>query len=226
MFDETNNTQEQDLTLPDKLFDDDEVLEEDSKEQNESSESVDTLRIKYNGEERDITLDEARVLAQKGMNYDHVVSERDTKYQRELQFLDRVAAENGMTREQYMRNYGSEKKENTQTYENVTASPAERARAQLRRITDAAGLTGPWSELFKKYPSLSRESAYSDLSENVRQGMTPLEAYQERLLAQKERELLIAQNNNAARLRSVGSLEGDGAAILHDDFLEGFAMTD
>ena len=36
-----------------------------------------TIRIKYNGKEQDITLEQAVELAQKGMNYDKVLNERN-----------------------------------------------------------------------------------------------------------------------------------------------------
>lgn len=57
------------------------------------------LRVKYNGEERDISLDEARKLAQKGLNYDHVVSERD-RNRNAFDFLMERAKGEGITVEQ------------------------------------------------------------------------------------------------------------------------------
>lgn len=46
-----------------------------------------TLRLKYNGEEKDVDEEEARTLAQKGMNYDKV----QQKLQEQQQALDEVA---------------------------------------------------------------------------------------------------------------------------------------
>ncbi len=224
MFDETNRTEEQELTLPDNLFDD--GATEDNSVSNQDAEKRETIRIKYNGEERDITLDEARVLAQKGMNYDHVVAERDTKYQRELEFLDKVAGERGMTRAEYMNMHESQKQNAANTTGSVAQDAVERARGQIKRISDSLGFTGPWSTLFNRYPNLARESAYSELSEKVRGGMTPLEAYQEKLLSDKERELSAVQSMADARRRSVGSISGDGTAFVRDAFLEGFTAID
>lgn len=225
MFDETNRTEEQELMLPDNLFDD-EATEQETSPSNQDAEEKETIRIKYNGEERDITLDEARVLAQKGMNYDHVVAERDTKYQRELEFLDRVAGEKGMTRAEYMNMHESQKQNAADTVKSVAQDAAERARGQIKRISDSLGFTGPWATLFNRYPNLARESAYSELSEKVRGGLTPLEAYQEKLLLDKERELSAVQSTADARWRSVGPISGEGTAFIRDDFLEGFTATD
>ena len=239
MFDETNKTEEQDFELPEKLFESSENEMTDPAEsvgdtdanQSEGEENIgETLKIKYNGEERDITLDEARILAQKGMNYDHVVSERDTKYMRELQFLDKVAAERGMTRSQYMNAMenspvGKETTNNAQG-NMQNNSMAERAKAQIRRISDSVGFSGPWSNLFKRYPELSRDNAYAELSEDVKKGMSPLEAYQSKLIDERDRELRIARNNNNVAAKSIGSLEGERTGRNHDDFLEGFCIED
>lgn len=59
------------------------------------------LRVKYNGEERDISLDEARTLAQKGLNYDHVVTERD-RNRSAFDFLMERAKSEGITVEQFI----------------------------------------------------------------------------------------------------------------------------
>lgn len=219
MFDETNNAEAQELSLPDKLFESDGSEGVGKPVENDNGSSNDTITIKYNGEERDITLDEARILAQKGMNYDHVVAERDTKYKRELDFLDRMAREKGMTRAEYL---NSQEISPATEETNGSSEVRERARAQIQRITDSVGFTGPWSALFNTYPSLSRREAFDSLTERVRQGLTPLEAYQEKLILDKENELRMVRENNFARAKSVGALDGDEGPGDHDEFLEGF----
>ena len=87
-------------------------------------------------------------------------------------------------------------------------------------------MTGPWGELFKKYPTLSRREAYSELSENVSGGMSPIEAYQEKLLREKDALIRMVTQASAAAGKSVGSLEGDGGPSERDEFLEGFSMYD
>ena len=219
MFDETNKTEEQEIELPEKLFESDDISEEENFDGNHTDEGAETLKIKYNGEERDITLDEARILAQKGMNYDHVVAERDTKYKRELDFLDRVAGEKGLSRRQYM-----DMQEANQTETRSEFGGRERAARQIERITDSLGITGPWSELFKKYPTLSRREAFSELVEGVSSGMTPIEAYQEKLILEKDNLLRAERESRNAAGKSVGSLGGDGEPTYRDEFLEGFEM--
>ena len=56
-----------------------------------------TLKVKYNGEEKELTFDEAVILAQKGMNYDKVTAERDTlRNSKEKQILEKFAKASGM----------------------------------------------------------------------------------------------------------------------------------
>ncbi len=101
-------------------------------------------------------------------------------------------------------------------------SARARALAQVQRLSNEAGFSGPWSNLFRKYPALSRESAYTELGDAVKGGLTPLEAYQQKLLSEQETELRIARESSAAAMRSVGSLSGDGGEREIDDFLAGF----
>lgn len=224
MFDETNMTQEQEISLPEKLFESEDSYEEEILGQNHDEEEEQTITIKYNGEERNISLDEARVLAQKGMNYDHVVAERDTKYKRELDFLDRVAGEKGLSRAKYMELHdgGLLGKENENPPQ--ITDGRERAAAQIRKITDSLSQNGPWTRLFRKYPTLQKDRAYTTLSEAVAKGQSPIEAYQEKLIAEKEMELRSVKESAFAGRKSTGSLEGDGSGANRDEFLEGFSM--
>ncbi len=241
MFDETNRAEEQELSLPENLFGDEELFETEEQDCDESEEiesdgettaealesdnSPQTLKIKYNGEEREISLDEARTLAQKGMNYDHVVQERDTRYKRELDALDKIAREHDMSRNEYVSFI-----ENTwqnmpqRSPEEIAQDSRLRAREQIKRIYNTTGEKRSWNRLFESFPELDRQQIRQELSENISGGMTPLEAYQSRLLKQREQELRIANNNSAAALRAVGSLTGDALSATSDAFLEGFSI--
>ena len=61
------------------------------------------LRVKFNGEERDLSFEEARKLAQKGLNYDHVAEERD-RNRNAFNFLMERAKNEGITVEQLIAN--------------------------------------------------------------------------------------------------------------------------
>ena len=61
---------------PEELFDDQDDAASSVKKE-EDSQPQELFRVKYNGKEYEMTRDEIIMNAQKGMNYDHVVSERD-----------------------------------------------------------------------------------------------------------------------------------------------------
>ena len=99
---------------------------------------------------------------------------------------------------------------------------AERAREHIRMLEGRVGLPGKWEKLFGSYPELSREETYAELGPKVRSGFSPLEAYQQKLLEERTRELQIARRNSEMQKKSVGSLLGEGSAGERDAFLEGF----
>ena len=91
MFEETNQaeisaeetTSAEEGLLPYSLFE-----QEEEKPQE--------ITVKYNGEERKITLDEAKTYAQKGMNYDRIYAQRQDAHQ----VLDLLASQKGMSRDE------------------------------------------------------------------------------------------------------------------------------
>ncbi len=167
MFDETNKTEENEITFPETLFGD----------ENEPSADIQ--------EEKNVETEEAEV-------------EKN----------------------------GENPQESTTESFGDTEVSAARAREQIARISESVGLSGAWGNLFKKYPSLSRSEASAELSEAVKSGLTPLEAYQQKLISEQERELRAIRQNEEASRRSVGSLGSDAGATTRDDFLEGFFIED
>lgn len=89
-FAEDTNQQEEGL-LPFSLFEHEE-------------EQQDEFTVKYNGEEKKLTLSEAKTLAQKGMNYDHVLSQREDAHRA----LDALATREGLTRAELISKIGGE----------------------------------------------------------------------------------------------------------------------
>lgn len=85
-----------------------EPTEETTEEPTEENEPEDAtpkagIKVKFNHEERELTLEEARELAEKGLALDKTRAELETlKSAREFKILDAYAARNNMTREQYL----------------------------------------------------------------------------------------------------------------------------
>ena len=116
--------------------------------------------------------------------------------------------------------------------EEEKASPADesaeienarsRALAQVERLSIEKSFSGPWGNLFREYPSLSRNDAFKQLGDAVKGGMTPLEAYQKKLLEEKEQELESIRSTATATKRSIGAVVEENTEQQLDDFLIGF----
>ncbi len=265
MFEETNQTLEQEM--PEDIFGE-EVSEPEEKPTEENgtepgsgegetkpeaesegskttSEGVQKLTIKYNGKEQEITLEEAQALAQKGMNYDHVVAERDSRYKRELDVLDKYASMSGMTREQYVRfleeNQGKSEMQGVlkELEEEFPDAPEElleelaKARMQgkanerekERRAESEkqdAQARAAWGRLFAENPGLSPDKIPEAVYSQVKEGKDPNEAYLKYRLSELERLGKIEEKNKETKEKATGSLAGDGRGADKDDFLSGF----
>ena len=273
MFDETNQMMESGAgELPDNLFDEDvetavetetEEVETESDSKAEQTDETDgngvdqtedggkgteaSIRVKFNGEEKDITLSEARTLAQKGMNYDHVVSERD-RNKSAFDFLAEQAKSKGMTVEDYIA--GERKNAEDQrillkmeelrerdddasdeTLRSLAKLKLAEEEAQKKREEAEASETEKnneiegWNKLFQAHPELIEKDGQTKITDEVfklvREGHSPTEAYYMTRIKELEDKSKIAEAEEKAKAKSIGSLRGD-QTTEEDAFLEGF----
>lgn len=278
MFEETNQAMgENEMeNLPDSLFGDDEADTGAAKEEEGTGSGSDSnnpgevageqngenhagenagvdgsgIRVKYNGEERDISLDEARTLAQKGLNYDHVVAERD-KNRVAFDFLLERAKSEGITVEQFIENERG-KSENQRleakkaeirardddasedTVENLARLELELERhnkekesAKALEEANKKQIEG-WNKLFRQHPELMGENgAAPKVSQQVfdlvnKEGISPIEAYYIERNRELEEQNKMLSDASAAKKKSIGSLAGNQSTGEEDDFLAGF----
>lgn len=246
MFEETNQAAGAELEeLPESLFDDDEVEEEtetsevetEKEEETNNTESEDkdsdkgenhaeagegassTIRVKFNGEEKDISLDEARTLAQKGLNYDHVAAERD-RNRVAFDFLKERAKSEGITVEQLIEKE-REKTENQRLEAKMSeirardddasedtvktlarleldAEKAQKERESARAQEDERkARIEAWNKFFDEHPEFMKRDGGKQLTQEVfdlvdHNGLSPIEAYytvRNKELEEKNREL-------------------------------------
>ena len=253
MFEETNQTIDQ---LPDNLFTEDneefEGIEEVGPENNLNAEAgaadgtpaqtaPEFLRIKYNGEEKDLTMDEARVLAQKGMNYDKILGERDQMGA----VIDAYASASNMSREEFIsylnkaladRNSEADIAKLRKSYPGASDDLLRELADRDRKIKDAedkerlerekadadAAAQKPWLDFFTRHPEIKPEDLSTELLKAVEDGMSPEEAYLTAKLAEMEGKNEITRQNEKNMISAVGSAKGDGNPGKKDPFLEGF----
>lgn len=222
----------------------DEMREQALSEAEQVPEKERTVRIKFNGEPRDIPLSEAITLAQKGLNYDHVVQQRD-RFKNENAILDEYAAQSGMTREQYIeylksslgnialdRQIAELRDKYPDADEGLLRDYAEQMakyrEADFEREKQKASeqeqraRREPWNAFFKEFPDIAPEQLSQDFYDRVADGTSPTEVYLRDRIKTLEDEREADRKNRDNERRSVGSARGDGEVRERDAFLEGF----
>ena len=204
------------------------------------------LRVKFNGEERVLTEEEARTLAQKGMNYD-----------RFYEPIERLARMNNMSVGDYVNQLNdtqfhyevSKEKENLRSdpkYENVNDEVLEElAQSRVRDLigqrdksyedqakqqadAEQARLQREVDHFIEEYPEFKDkgpESIDPKVFEFVKQGYTLLEAYNKflRMNVQKsqvEAKAKVSKLNEENKKKSLGNTTNAGT-VETDDFLNG-----
>lgn len=99
-------------------------------------------------------------------------------------------------------------------------TPVQRAAERILAVSRqrrAGQNGGDWEGLFRKFPEAGASPLPQEVFAAVRQGATPVEAYQQQRIRQMELQL---QSQQSAR-RSVGSAVGEGSPDGYDPFLHG-----
>lgn len=207
------------------------------------------IRLKYNGEEREITLDEAVTLAQKGLNYDKVLQERDALRSTDASFVVKAASEAGMKVPDYLKYVNEQyraaetnrileevQKEHpgldeaaTQEIVRLRLAEKQRETKETEREAEQAEKKKVWVDFVQQYPQ------YNDLTkfppkvlEEIQAGVTPIEAMQRHEIAEQKLEIakLKAEaetkaKNKENKQKSTGSVASSGSEAP-DAFLIGF----
>lgn len=224
-----------------------EVEETETEETPETAEEPYGLKIKFNGEERTLTEEEARTLSQKGLNYD-----------RFYEPLERLARMNNMSVGDYINQlndtqvqYEVEKEKdnlrNDPKYENVDEEILDEiaqnrvnklmgerdtlyaTQAQQQADAEQAKLQREIDHFFEEYPEFKDKGPDSldpQVFEFVKQGYTLLEAYnkfqrQNVQKSQAEAKAKISKLNEENKKKSLGNTTNAGK-VETDDFLSGF----
>ena len=182
----------------------------------ETEEKPQTITIQYDGQTKELTLDEAVTLSQKGMNYDRMVQRYEDRLNnsRELQILDFFGRMYGKTRDEYV-DFLWQQREGAVAQQEAAAlrkqypdAPAsmieqmskERAKAktaELERVAaekkqqDDDEKLKPWYEFAQAYPEESKDLSKlpPEVLEAAKNGEHPISAMRAYQLKQAEEEL-------------------------------------
>lgn len=205
------------------------------------------LHVKFNGEERDLTEEEARVLAQKGMNYDrfyepierlarlnnmtvgeYVNQLNDTQVQyevsKEMEALKEdpkyANIDDSVLEEIAQSRVNQNMGERDRSYQAQAQEQADAQQAQAQREIDK------FMEEYPEYKNKGPEALDPKVFEFVKQGYTLLEAYNkfQRETSNKiqaEAKAKASKLNEDNKKKSLGNTSNAGE-VEKDDFLSGF----
>lgn len=199
-------------------------------------------KVKSYGQEQEMTVSELVAAAQKGLDYDNVRARLEQAQQSApaVQLVERYAAANGMTVEQYLQfaNQGFEQQAVAQLVAQGVPEPAakdlvaERLRldrerrsiaplaAQQRAQQEQREKLSPWMELLREYPGT--KELPPEVAQRVAAGETPLAAMRAFELAQMRAQLAAKDAAQKNRQTAPGSAGGLGGKERKDDFEAGF----
>lgn len=247
MSDELNQVQDENI-FADAEISNEENLFEDAEETTETSENTaepevpkSFLRVKYNGEERDLNEEDARTYAQKGMNYDKFYAP-----------LERLAKLNQMSVSDYLNQLNDtqfeyekakevDKLRDDPKYEGVSDEILEEIASS--RVSESIGLRDRQLQeemkgeadakeaqarhqldmFFDEYPEFEGkgpESLDPKVFDYVQKGYTLLEAYNKWMRTDNV-QAKTSRQNEANRQKSLGNTTNAGK-VETDDFLKGF----
>lgn len=226
-------------------FEPSDFAQPDAQLENETNPQVDTTpkethKIKYNGKEMELSYDELIANAQKGMNYDHILSERDSLKNSETnKLLNELAKENGMKPEEFLANL-RDSKVNEKIANRAKELEAEgmkpehakkMAELELKQPTQAKEpdevkvLESEFKTLHSEFPETQDFKELSDFPKEVitliQQGKSPLVAYTKFKMDEMKRNAEIEKNDLKNKLKDTGSLGKGDAEGKKDPFLEG-----
>lgn len=206
------------------------------------------FKVKYNGQERELTLDEAIVYAQKGMNYDHVKAERDEAMTAK-KLIEDTAKSAGLSKDEFLQQLQAgiaQQRKNALSKQGIEGPAAdqivraeqekadlERQLAELKGQADSAtaalAMQQRFSEFFKSHPDVDAKAIPQSVIDAISKGGDANAAYavHERdllkaELAKLQSELAAEKQNTKNRTTSPGSAAGTGAQKPENDpFLSG-----
>lgn len=210
-------------------------LSQDSLPQDSSPPAIEERhRIVYNGEEKELTIEELSTLAQKGMNYDKVLSERDgLRNSKEAALVAKLASGYGMTTEQYIAEVERQEMEQqlqAQMEQGLPREVAERliSLEQKEKERNERDILQQ-QEAAQKQQYLDFVAAYPDVKalppevvEAVAGGVPVSHAYMAYENKQLKQKLGAYEKNKTNADKSTGSLKGELANEDMDDFMRGF----
>jgi len=207
------------------------------------------LDIDYLKEVKHLSKDEAKVLAQKGMDYDRIKEKYEgyKQYDNSIKVLDKLARSNNMNVNDFVNNLSNMqsqfetnkrlqelKKENPDTDEAILErlAKAEVGKVQIENATKKdptqERLEAQVKEFEREYPNVDWSNLPDEVIDHMNNGNSMLEAYQRYDIANMQKQIdelkskvQIKEKNDINKRKSIGNMVS-GSEESGDDFLSGF----
>lgn len=216
---------------------------QETQEPAQQSQTEPELTLKFYGQEIKLPQSQVVTLAQKGMNYDKLVQERDAlKNSREMSILQRYAEAAGMEMPDYLD--AMERQLEAQSIREQTdagmseqqAREVVRLRQEQRQLkaaqkqqAEAQAQVARWSALLAEHPELTPQTCPPEVLQRVSSGEDPVSAYRAWEIADLRSKLAArdaadkaAQAAEKNKQTAAGSAAGIGGDEKKDKFLAGF----
>lgn len=234
--DVTAETEEADQHESEEAEEPGEVLNEPE----EQAEADHSLTLKYMGEEKTVSRDEAVALAQKGMDYDRVKAKLDERDET-ISFLSELAKQQGLTLDEFIDNTHAallskregldataalgrvrlERRQRELDAKEARLKDAEQAGAQLDAA--AAKRKQDIDEFRREYPDVKADTIPKEVWDGVARGLSLTAAYTKHENARIKAELEAEKQAKANAAKTTGSRESAGQAKTKPDpWLDGW----
>lgn len=229
-----------------------EPAEDDQEGADTNAPSPEKVKVKFLGQERELTRDELVSAAQKGLNYDHVAEERDElkgrvasfdQAQKGINILERYAKAAGMSVEQYGDWLEKQEQENQVkgmaekgVPEDVARRLVELEAKERQRDTREAEFQHKqqeeelqkqqFADFVKEYPEIRDfdKEIPAEVWTSVRTGTPLVQAYRSWENQELKRQIAAVKKNEENKHKAVGSVTGDAAgSTKRDPFLDGLS---
>lgn len=248
MLEQTDRARE---TTQTQEFGEDFFLEEDAgslpeeQAQKEEMEPVsdpqppETIKIKYDHNQVEVTPEQLHEYAQKGMNYDRVKEELEAlrqERQQNIQYqqvISQFAADAGMTPTEYLSALERQREERRVYEETQKGVPEEVARRlitleskenqrqqQEQAFRRQQAQRQQYVQLAKEYPGLKEFP--QEVIRMINEGIPPLHAYRTYENSQLKQKLAVYEKNQENRRKTPGSAMGEVPGEDQDEFMSGF----
>lgn len=191
-------------------------------------------KVLFLGKERELTDEELLSYAQKGLNYDHVASERDRlRDAPEIRAIEKLAAASGMDRARFLEaleESARRKEEQALVERGATPELAERMirlerESRERAVREAEQAREhrrreAFQAFVKEYPDVTKFP--DEVAEAIAGGETPLNAYRAYEVRQLKGRLATLEHKEQSRKKAIGAIGDTAAPPMEDDFLSAF----